>query len=198
MLFRRFSNPQTLWLQSLAGGEPRLVTRSLSRDQASFSPDGQKVMYAQLEEVDGRLYPQRVVVPAAGGEPLARFLLPPGADRPRWTPDGQAVTYIDRDQGFNLMQQPIAGGQAMQLTRFEEGRVTGHEWSPDGRTIVLWRRVGQEESLWTLRPAGGKPERIAEFKTGRIGNVKWGLDSKRVFFNHGTSSQDVVLITDFR
>jgi tricorn protease len=108
------------------------------------------------------------------------------------------VTYIDRDKGFNLMRQPIAGGEATQLTRFEEGRLTRHEWSPDGRVIALARQIGGRESLWTLPAAGGTPQRVTEFKTGAIGEVVWSLDSKSVVFTYGTSSQDVVLITDFQ
>jgi len=198
VLFQRFDDPAALWSLSLSGGEPRLLASKVSREEAAFSPDGQRVLLASLEEIDGHLYPRRIIVPSGGGAPLGSFLLPPGATETRWTPDGRAVTYVDRDKGFNLMRQPIAGGEATQVTRFEEGRLTRHEWSPDGRVIALARHIGERESLWTLPAEGGTPQRVTEFKTGAIGEVVWSLDSKSVVFTYGTSSQDVVLITDFR
>jgi dipeptidyl aminopeptidase/acylaminoacyl peptidase len=198
VLFARFDEPSALWSLSLAGGEPRRLACEVSSEGAAFSPDGQRVLCVKLEEIDGRLFPRRTVVPAGGGEPLASFLLPPGATDVRWAPDGRAVTYIDRDTGFNLMRQAIAGGDATPLTRFDEGRLIGHEWSPDGKRIALRRQIGEAGSLWTLRPEGGKPERVSELRTGGIGTVLWTPDSQGLVFTYGTSSQDVVLITDFQ
>jgi hypothetical protein len=135
------------------------------------------------------------VVPVAGGEPLASFLLPPGAAFVRWAPDGRAVTYIDRSRGYNLTRQPIAGGEPESLTSFDTGRLLRYAWSPDGTAVALHRTLGQQDNLWILRPGSEEPRPVTDFKSGSIWSLHWAVDSKRLIFTHGTASQDVVLIT---
>jgi hypothetical protein len=109
------------------------------------------------------------------------------------------VTYIDRATGFNLMRRSIDKEDTVPLTRFEEGRLRGHWWSPDGKKILLHRRIGQEDSLWVLEPgtAGASPSPVTSFKTGEIFKTSWARDSKSVVFTYGTRGQDVVLMSDF-
>jgi hypothetical protein len=49
-----------------------------------------------------------------------------------------------------------------------------------------------------MHPGDAAPRRVAEFRTGNITNSAWSTDSKRLLFLYGNSSQDVVLITDFK
>ena len=42
------------------------------------------------------------------------------------------------------------------------------------------------------------PAKLTEFKSGEIFGTHWARDSRSVVFTYGSSSQDVVLITDFR
>jgi Tol biopolymer transport system component len=54
--------------------------------------------------------------------------------RLRWTPDGQAISYVDiREGGSNIWSQPIRGGAPKQLTQFTSERVMGFDWSSDGQ-----------------------------------------------------------------
>ena len=80
----------------LAGGDPRQIVADYAGTELAITRDGQRLMYSRQDQVEGRAYPRRVVIPAEGGEPLASFLLPPGAEDLKWAPDGEAVTYIDR------------------------------------------------------------------------------------------------------
>jgi len=85
------------------------------------------------------------------------------------------------------------------MTSFAEGRLRRHEWSPDGKRVLLHRRLGQQDSLWVLEPGAGKPPtKLTEFKSGRIFESHWARDSKSLVFTYGSEGQDVVLITDFR
>ncbi len=198
VLFVRVDDFTKVWSVDLAGREQRLFLSFVAAGGSLFAPDGGKLLYQTFEEVEGRVYPKHVVIPAAGGEPLATFLLPPGADHVRWAPDGQAVTYVDRATGFNLMRRSIAKDDTTQLTHFEAGRLIGHEWSPDGKRALLHRRLGQQDSLWILEPGAGKPPTLLTgFKTGEIYGFAWARDSKSIVFTYGTSSQDVVLISEF-
>jgi eukaryotic-like serine/threonine-protein kinase len=199
LFFTKAAESRGLWALDLAGGEPRRVVSDFDERPLVTSPDGRRLLYIRLENINGRSYPRRVVVPAEGGDPIASFLLPPGAADLKWAPDGKAVTYIDRATGFNLMRRSIDKDDTVQMTRFPDGRTRSHEWSPDGRKIALHRRVGQQDSLWILDPAeGGPPAKLTEFKSGVIFNARWACDSRSVVFTYGNEGQDVVLMTDFR
>jgi Tol biopolymer transport system component len=139
-----------------------------------------------------------MIIPAGGGEPVASFLLPPQASDLEWVPDGSAITYIDAGRGWSLMRQPIEGGDPVPVTEFTEGRVLGHEWSPDGRRLSVVQERDGQENIWLLAADGGEASPLTDFKTGRIREQKWALDSARLSFTYGDTSQDVVLITEFR
>jgi len=108
------------------------------------------------------------------------------------------LTYFDRNKGWNLMRQPMAGGEPVELTHFTEGVTTGFTWSPDAARIAVVRRIGPKSGLWVVLPGKGEPKLLAEFRSGAITNPRWTLDSKSVLFVYGTSSKDVVLISDFQ
>ena len=139
------------------------------------------------------------MIPPGGGEPFASFLLPSGADGLALNHDGTQLTFVSREHGYNLMRRSIDRDDTEQLTRFTEGRIQKHRWSPDGKKIVLHRRVGHQDSLWLLDPDSRKPPtQLATFRTGGIDRVEWARDSKSVVFTYGTLSQDVALISGFR
>jgi Tol biopolymer transport system component len=136
------------------------------------------------------------VIPAEGGPPVAQFLLPPGTTKSAWSADNTSLTYVDRNKGWNLMRQAIAGGDPTPLTRFAEGQTTEFAWSPDGRKIAVVRRIGRADSVWVVEPGGGDPKQVAHFPTGAVSDCRWSLDGKSVVFAYGTSTQDVVLISN--
>jgi len=133
-----------------------------------------------------------------GGEPQASFLLPPGANDILWTPDGLALTYVDRGEGWNLMRKSLPDGPPQRLTNFPDGQIVDHGWSRDGSRMVLHRRIGPHDSLWMLKPGEASPTLITEFKTGRLARHYWAPDAPILYFTYGASTQDVVLIGGFR
>ena len=91
-----------------------------------------------------------VFIPAGGGEPVARLLHPAGAEITTWHPDSASITYVDRNKAWNVIRQPIAGGEPTPVTRFSEGRTMGLWWSPDGSRLAIVRRIGPKTGLWSL------------------------------------------------
>jgi serine/threonine protein kinase len=195
VLFQKWDEPASLWsLDPSTGGVPKQLASDSVEDVVQVSPDGRLVRYGAFTEVQGRIYSGQVVIPVGGGPPVAQFLLPPGQTASQWSPDSKAVTYVDRNKGWNLMRQPIAGGEPTALTRFAVGQTTDFSWSPDGKKVAVVRRIGRSESIWVVEPGGGEPKQIANFATGAIAGCRWAVDGKSVVFSYGTSSQDVVLI----
>ncbi len=198
ILFTKWDEPRSLWAMRLEGGEPYKLVDNEYASESFFSPDGTRVLFSKLEEIDGRLFPRRYIVPLEGGEPTASFLLPPGAQDIAWAPDGKALTYVDENHGWNLMRKLLPEGEPEPLTRFQEGQVTDYDWHPDGSRLVLHRRVSQKDSLWMLKSGEAEPTLITEFKTGATPLHLWAPDEPLLYFSYGTASRDVVLITDFR
>jgi len=195
IIFTRWDEPNTLWSMKVDGGQPRKIVERGVVEQPLISPDGARVLYATLEEINGRNFPRRYIIPSEGGAALASFLLPPGATNIQWTPDGRTLTYVDRGRGSNLMRKPLPDGEPEPMTRFTDGQVVDHNWSRDGSRLVIHRRVGQVDSLWMLKRAETQPTRIAEFKTGRLSRHSWAPDEPLLYFTQGASTQDVVLMS---
>jgi Tol biopolymer transport system component len=195
VMFFRWREPGSLWVLKLDDGGPRKIVDGTMRGQAVISPDGTRVLSVTAEDISGREFPRHNIIPAEGGAPIASFRLPPDAANVQWTPDGRALTYVDQGQGWNLMRKPLPDGESERLTHFTDGRVVGHAWSRDGSRMVIHRRVGKHHTLWMLKPGQTRPTLIAEFKTGWVRSYFWAPDEPILHFIHGSSSQDVVMIT---
>ena len=199
LLFAKVDDAASVWsLNPVAGGEAKRLIPDYASERPGISPDGKLIRYLAFTTIDGRLHARSVVIPSGGGEPVAKFILPPGAANSNWSHDSKSVTYIDRNKGWNLMRQAIAGGEPTELTRFTEGVTTQFAPSPDGERIAVVRRIGQRVALWSVQPGKGEPKFLAEFRSGAITAPCFAPDSKSVYFVYGTSSKDVVLISDFQ
>jgi TolB protein len=107
------------------GGNPRI------------SPDVKFIAYGIQE---GTPVPQgkNVVSPVEGGSRVHEFLSPSGASSPQWSPDGKALQYLlTRKGATNVWEQPLAGGEARQVTDFTSGRIFGFSWSRDGKVLLI-------------------------------------------------------------
>ena len=200
LLFWQLGDQAKAWALDPLSGEPRVLLQRAVFGTADISDDASRVLYVSSEERDGNLYPVHHVASMSDGSKIVDVILPPGASQARLTPKGDAITYIDRETGFNLMQRPLDRDRAEQLTHFQDGgRTNNHAWSPDGRLVLLHRHVGSADNLWVFDPRSGKPPTpLTSFKSGTIEQSNWALDSKSVVMNYGAHSVDVVLISGFR
>jgi len=87
------------------------------------------------------------MAPTKGGEAIPMTAKGYSASKPRWSPDGKYLTFIakrseageskknseDKPQVWSLNR---LGGEAQQLTNVKQG-VSGYEWSPDGKKLLL-------------------------------------------------------------
>jgi serine/threonine protein kinase/Tol biopolymer transport system component len=129
-----------LWKVGIDGSAPtRLTDKTALRP--TISPDGKWIAYWDL--VDGASHQpfQIAVIPFAGGQPVQTFALAPTVISGweavlKWTPDGRALTYVDRRMNTdNIWSQPFTGGTPTQLTDFKDNQFFSFDWLRDGRLI---------------------------------------------------------------
>jgi eukaryotic-like serine/threonine-protein kinase len=124
---------QAIWAVPISGGTPtQIVNQSVGVLAFSdVSPDGKSialVLDRQWTVCDFPACAQRRPLTLSGS-------------RPRWMPDGRALSYVDQ-QGTNIWAQPIDGSPARQLTHFADGQSIGHyAWSRDGRRLAVSRAM---------------------------------------------------------
>jgi Tol biopolymer transport system component len=142
-------NRSTMWKVSTEGGAPVEVSNRWSMSPA-VSPDGKVIACFYEDEASAAF--KLALIPAAGGDPVKLFDLPPTVFLRaglHWTPDGRAVRYVDTRGGVsNIWQQPVAGGAPTQLTNFTANKIFRLAWSRAGQQLVFER--GTESNDATL------------------------------------------------
>ena len=103
-----------------------------------ISPDGKTVVFSVTSTdwanntYDGELWMSR-----DGAQPVQLTrTYKNSSGNARFTPDGKFVSFIaDRGEKSQLYIIAVAGGEALQVTKDEDG-VGGYDWSPDGTKVA--------------------------------------------------------------
>jgi dipeptidyl aminopeptidase/acylaminoacyl peptidase len=102
------------------------------------------------------------------------------------SPDGKLVVYTvatpDMDtnrNASNLWMAPVAGGEAIQLTR--TGKDSSPQWSPDGKSIAFLSARSGDSQVYLLSMDGGEAHPVTKVSTG-ADFVKWSPDGKTIAF----------------
>ena len=187
-------SPDSRTIAALAGpelGEQRLVlidvttaaTRTLARGAffgASFSPTGDRVVYARAPR---EAFPARTdlyVAPVAGGPP-ARITHDRKSSDPAWGP--RWIAYAHRRKArrrndapkLNLFLVRPSGAGAHQLTHVRPGfllsGLTPTDWSADGRRLLA--EFGGQDTSYAVavNPVTGHVRRISRFAEGIVGEA---------------------------
>jgi len=187
-----------LWVSGLAAAAPAWISiqdkpalRNLTVEDAfmikrvgdpRISPDNKWVAYTVREtDLEKDKSETRIwMIPAAGGDAIPMTAKGSSASRPRWSPDGQILSFLAARGGgkTQVWTLNLQGGEALQLTETAQG-VTDYVWSPDGKRICLVLRDPKPEDLEKDKKKEAKPrpwviDRL-QFKRDNIGY----LDSRR-------------------
>lgn len=155
--------------------------------ETAISPDGDRVAFTTTEydEAGNEPVGSLFVAPADGSREPHRLTRVPGAGSPEWGPEGDRLAFLagreedterrvgrdgdgeenDDDPKSQVWLFDLAlGGDASQLTEFEEG-VREFDWSPDGTRLVVSARDPDETEEAYLE---GRREEGAPIETERL------------------------------
>ncbi len=203
LLFR--GEEGTVWSLPVEGGEPTHIADGLTdAGVVMFSPDSRFILTSALRPIGERWVRHYMVRPAEGGDPLYTIAPPrPGMLNVRWTPDGAGLSFQTPRQfdGENVYRIQLDGGDPRPLTRFTDGWIDWHFWSPDGQYLIIDRGHENGIGLW-VQPfdgehADGEAVELASFPSGYIANMVWLETRDTIAFRHATTARDLVLIRNF-
>jgi Tol biopolymer transport system component len=137
---------------------------------ASISPDGKLVAYASGPVGHSRIFVKQI----SGGSarPLAEST-PEPQRMPRWSPDGQQISFDVRQ---TLYTSPALGGTARQLMDASGYEFASPTLSPDGSQVAFAR----EDGIYVRPVNGGDAVKIAAANWANL--PVWSPDGRRVAF----------------
>jgi DNA-binding winged helix-turn-helix (wHTH) protein/Tol biopolymer transport system component len=114
----------------------------------SISPDGKFLAYPYRDSLPVPAT-RLAIIPAEGGSPTKVLSAPTVVLGLLWSPDGKSLQYIFSKNGiYNILDQPLTGGEPRQLTKFDSGTIFDFHWSLDGKRLLMAR--GEASSDATL------------------------------------------------
>jgi len=130
-----YASDASLFVVPTAGGTPRKITDN-ANGAFAFDPTSTRLAYTYWrKEGAGRNVARMRIISLDGtGTPID---LRPPEGAIRWTPKGDAITFIvDARPADNIFAMPLDGGQPKQLTHFRHGEILSADWTPDGKLVM--------------------------------------------------------------
>ena len=169
---------QDIYVMSASGGDARLLTPdtfdALDRTPV-WSPDSSKIAFIS----DRNGWNNLGVIDVETGR--SRMLLTEAIEHsePRWSPDGQSLTFTKNlDYQYHIFKIPAGGGEAVQLT--EKGGVSGgssatgqtrgnHMWHPSGGQIIYYHSdPTMTGDIWIMSASGGGERQITNHQAAAL------------------------------
>jgi Tol biopolymer transport system component len=139
-----------LWRQPLDGGDATLLVEDSRAFPIGFSPDGSRLAYLAVRPAaNGRPDFVVVVLPAAGGAPLAEIPMPPvDLESFHWAPEGDGFTFRRKEGGhYNVFRQPLGGGPPTRISDFDSFEMGDYVISADGKTLFYTRVESSSDAV---------------------------------------------------
>jgi Tol biopolymer transport system component/DNA-binding winged helix-turn-helix (wHTH) protein len=137
-----YDDMQRIFRIPVQGGPSMEIAKILGENMGgrlSISPDGKFLAYPYRDSVPVPAT-RLAIIPVEGGSP-AKVLNAPGVVWGLlWSPDGKSLQYsFPRNGAYNILEQPITGGEPRQLTNFDSGIIFDFHWSLDGKRLLMAR-----------------------------------------------------------
>lgn len=152
-------------VSALGGGATLVVRDEAAADirGMSLAPDGASIAYARREDPAS---PYRIVL-ASIDTGRTRAITGPepgtlGDIDPLFARDGRTVYFVRavNEVTKDLYAAPSGGGAPTRLT-FDNRKINGLTWSPDGTRLLFTSTRSGMYAAWSVDPSGGDPRQLA-------------------------------------
>jgi len=186
-----------IYRMDIDGNNLKQLTNGTREVAPFFSPDGLWVICNSPNYGSWK-------VPVDGGE-LVQLTNDSWASS--MSPDGKLIAYV-RPSGassprlWNITILPFGGGPSLKTFDVTSDSRPSSRWTPNGRAIIYNVTRGGVLSgvtnLWIQPLDGSPPKQLTNFTSGTFFSFDWSPDGKRLVYGRGTTSSDVILISNFR
>lgn len=150
----------------------------------SWSPDGQWIVFVNLNEMDDQkndIY----MIKADRSEVRQITNSPHWKSGPSWSPNGQSIAYADLGsdgESGDIIVIKIDGSYSKKIT-FTSGQEMFPAWSPDGEKIAFLYREQRlaDINLYVMDADGNNRRRITDLPLA-FGQVSWSPDGEQIAF----------------
>jgi Tol biopolymer transport system component/DNA-binding winged helix-turn-helix (wHTH) protein len=137
-----YDDMQRIFRLPVQGGASVEIAKILGENMGSrlsISPDGKFLAYAFRDSVPVPTT-RLAIIPVKGGSPTTVLNALGVVSGLLWSPDGKSLQYsFSRNGAYNILDQPIVGGEPRQLTNFNSGIVFDFHWSLDDKRLLMSR-----------------------------------------------------------
>lgn len=162
--------------------------------QASWSPDGKKLVFISPCNIKKDTYPQSslYIINADGTDLLALPSATGGDFEPAWSPDGKQIAFTSlRDGYMQIYSYNIANRKVTRLVESVDGKHARQPaWSPDGKQIVFaYKRIDTYE-IWTMNSDGSEEKQLLP-SGNRISNYQpvWSTDGELILYSQQSATE---------
>jgi eukaryotic-like serine/threonine-protein kinase len=183
-----------IWVMDADGGNARMLTSGSLGLRAAWSPDARWLVYISVEEG----LPVLMKIPATGGAAVS--LRKGYGNSPQWSPDGKWILAMIQSGGAadEAPQWGLLDASSGEIARTwntiksEYGR-----WMPDGKAMTYIN--GAMNSIFMQPLEGDRPQTLLSLEKGQqLIGYDWYKDGRSLVCAIGTSTNDVVLIENYR
>lgn len=137
-----YDDTHTIFRMPVEGGASVEIAKILGDNiggRLSISPDGKFLAYPYRESTPVPAT-RLAIIPAEGGSPRKVLSAPGIVWGLLWSPDGKSLQYSFSNNGaYNILEQPLSGGEPRKLTKFDSGVIFDLHWSLDGKRLLMAR-----------------------------------------------------------
>ena len=185
-----------IWLINAAGGTPRLLLETPIINNASWSPDGRRLVFS----LPGTQGPTLAIVSRNDGN-VTPLRVDGAASFPVWSPRADIIAYLEtRADGGGVFcrtvdaeGRPVALGFPDVPIQAANGFIA---WSPDAERIVSVSMPGARRgSIWLLEKSANQPLRkiIDLGAATHARGIAWSPDGKSLIAGFDARSGDIIL-----
>lgn len=194
IVFESLRDGSNIWRMELDGSNPTRLTDGKFDYIPDCSRDGKWVAYTS----DQSGIPNLWRVSIDGGKPTQ--LTQQVSIGAQISADGRLISFFSNSELRNRWVV-ISAEDGKRLYSFEQPPAADPgppEWAPHGSGLDYISTQRGISNIWRLPLRGGRPRQITDFSSGQIFGFAWAPDGKLLSVARGSSSSDVILISNFR